>query len=169
MPSPFDFSTFMSDTAYDATAIDYKWHVVPEGEYMAQIKEFARGREMDKDKFNGRLMVGADIVWTIQDENLKSELNMQEVNAAQGLLIDLTSSGTIDWGTNKNQRLKDVVVATGTNNNKKFNLGHLLHQVAWVQVKHETDRNDSEKVYSRVVKVMPLEAGRAAYDAKRAA
>lgn len=170
MPSPFDFNTFMTETTYDATSIDYKWHNVPDGEYMAQFKEFAQARELDADAFNGRKMIGAKGIWIIQDEDVKKELNLTEVTVGQDILLELTGTGQIDWGTNKNMALKNTMLATGTNTNKKFNLSHLLHQVAWIVIKNEPRKGgDPEQLFSNVKRVLPLETGRAAWQAKKAA
>ncbi len=165
--SPFDFNTFVSGTTYDATKIDYEFHRCPPGEYMAQVKEFARGRELDSDKFNGRQIVGMDVVWSIQDETIKGEMNLDEVNVPQGLLLEMNGGTAIDFGTNRNMALKNVMKATGADKVKSFNLGALLHQVAWVKVEHEQDKRNPDVQYARVTRVMPLEAGRAAYEASR--
>jgi hypothetical protein len=173
MPSPFDFSSFMTDTTYDATKIDYKWHNVPEGGYMAQLKEFARSAEQDVDKWNGRHVITADVMWIIQDENLKSELNLTEITVRQSLIVERAGpGGPIDWGTNKNMGLKNLMLATDTNKNKNWNFGHLLNQVAWVTVKNLPSKApgaDPEVLYSNITKVEPLAAGRAAYEAKQKA
>jgi hypothetical protein len=170
MPSPFDISSFMQEHTYDATAIDYKWHNVPDGGYMAQLKEFARGAEMDADKFNGRAVISSKIAWIVMDEDVKRELGLQEVAVQQDILIERVGpTGPIDWGTNKNMGLKHLMVATETNNNKKFNLSHLLGQVAWITVKNEPRKGgDPETLFSNVKKVEPLAAGRAAYEAAQA-
>lgn len=177
MPSPFDFSTFATSTTYDATAVDYKWHNVPDGEYMAQLKEFGRSVELDEQDFQGRKMISAKFRWSLMDipASVRADMNLPEdaeVIVEQDMLIECLKGGSkaIDFGVNKNQALKNLMLATGNANNKKFNPGHLLAAVAWVTVKSAPRKGgDPEQLFAAVTRVVELEVGRAAWAAKQAA
>lgn len=178
MPSPFDLQNFMQDNY--TGEIDTAWHNVPDGEYMAQLKELSRGTEMDRDVFNGRDVISAKVRWAILDDDMKRELGLTEIIVEQDILFELTGphgeGGKIDWGINKNMAAKKIMEAFDLHHKKSRALSAWLNQVAWVQVKNEpakatksTPNPDPETLYSRVRKVMPLEAGRIAYNAKQAA
>lgn len=176
MSSPFDLSTFATSTTYDATSVDYKWHNVPDGEYMAQLKEFGRAAELDAKDFQGRNMISAKFRWSLMDisSTVRAEMNLAddaEVIVEQDLLIECVKGArAIDFGVNKNQALKNVMLATGNANNKRFNLDHLLNAVAWVTVKSEPRKGgDPEQKFALVRRVVDLETGRAAWQAKQAA
>lgn len=172
MPSPFDLTTFL-ETSYTGQ-IDTKWHNVDDGwTGLAQLKEFSNGMEMDSDKFNGRAVISAKINWVLQDEDMKARLGMTELLVQQDCLIELTapqsSGGIIDWGINKNMTLKRLMDAFGLADKKSRNLAMFLQQVAWVEVKNSPAKASASNpspdptiLYSRVVKVSPMEAGRAA-------
>jgi len=178
MPSPFDLQNFMQDTY--AGEIDTTWHNVPDGEYMAQIKELARAAEMDRDKFNGRDVISAKIRWQVLDDDVKATLGMNEIIVEQDMLFELTgpasSGGKIDWGVNKNMAAKKIMEAFDLHHKKSRTLAQWLNQVAWIEVRNEAARPtannpnpDPEQLYSRVRKVQPLEAGRNSYLAKQSA
>jgi hypothetical protein len=178
MPSPFDLSTFMQDNY--TGEIDTKYHNVPDGEYMAQFKELSKAVEMDRDVFNGRDVISAKARWIILDDDVKRELGLAEIIVEQDILFELTgpaaNGGKIDWGINKNMAAKKIMEAFDLQNKKSRALSAWLNQVAWISVKNEaakpTKNNpnpDPEQLYSRVKKIMPLEAGRTAYHAKMAA
>ena len=176
--SPFDLQNFMQDNY--TGEIDVKFHNVPDGEYMAQLKELSRGVEMDRDVFNGRDVISAKVRWVILDEDVKRQLGLNEIIVEQDILFELTgphsAGGKIDWGVNKNMAAKHIMEAFELHTKKSRALSAWINQVAWVAVKNEpakpTKNNpnpDPEQLYSRIKKVSPLEAGRTAYTAKTAA
>lgn len=170
--SPFDFDQF-SQTTVDATAIDTMWHSVPDRtEAQAQVVDMG-GQGLDPDKFNGRPVAAFELVWLLQDDQLKADLNMDEVRCRQRFVLDLTrpqdQGGRIDWGPNKNQALKDTMVALNLNSTKNFSLANLKHQIGWVVVRHRPNAENPDRPYAEVVRVRDLSAGRAAWEAKQAA
>lgn len=172
MPSPFDFDSF-AQTAVDATQIDYEFHVIPEGSQgQAQIIDLA-GQDLSEyaDKFQNRPVISLALTWEIQDENLRQELNMDSIRVPQKMILELTAphdqGGVIDFGTNKNQQLKDVIKAVGLDDSKKFSLPMLKHQVGWVAgIKHRTAPDG--RVFAEVQRVTDVARGRAAWEAAQA-
>lgn len=173
MPSAFDFDSF-AQTQVDATGIDYDFHVVPDGtEGQAQIIEIT-GNDLSqyKESFNGRDVVGLKITWELSDDNLKTSLNMDQIRVQQDMILDLTApvdaGGVIDWGTNRNQQLKDTIKAVGLFSDKKFNINKLKHQVGWIATGIRKFTDGTDRQAATVKRVMDLTAGRAAWEAKQA-
>ena len=125
-------------------------------------------REVQFKKIEGR-GVSLDIQWNILDDNVKREMNMDNPQARQSFLLDLTPEGNIDWSTNRNMKLKYIRKAVGFDTTAKFNLAMLRNQVAWVKVDHviATDSNSqtildddgNPQVFAEVVRVSNLEKG----------
>ena len=147
--------------------IDTKFYMCPEGEYPLQCTD-VRLREATSDKVKV-VWCNIDLVWEVLDDNVKRTLNMDKLTVTQQLMADLVldSNGDIavpvrlDWGTNKNSRLKNVLVATGLQKSN-FSLNKLKFQSVLGKVKHEADRQGATNAdgtpvaYARVVSVAPL-------------
>src|SRR6266446_2789896 len=98
-------------------AIDTQWHTVPEGEYILQCKELLL-RQVTFKKIEGT-GVGLDIQWEIIDEEVKKQMNIEHPIARQSMLLDLVDGrNQLDFATNRNQQLKNVIDACGLNTGK---------------------------------------------------
>ena len=168
--SIFDPNTFL-DTVYRGE-VDYKYHTCPAGEYVGQIPaDGLKLREVQFKKIEGR-GVSLDIQWNILDDEVKKEMNMDNPQARQSFLLDLTPDGNIDWATNRNMKLKYIRKATGLDTAAKFQLAMLRNQAAWVKVDHVmatdsegrtiTDDDGNPQVFAEVVRVSHLEKGQQA-------
>jgi hypothetical protein len=168
----FDFDAF-AQTAIDATKVDYEFKAVPDKtESAAQITALS-GRSMEeyRDSFQGRHCMSVEVTWSLNDPNLKKELNMDKIEVRQGIIVDLTGVAgepgtTIDWSTNRSQGLKDLMLAVGLNNDKGFNFNKLKHQEGWVITKMRDATDGSGRKFSEVARVMNLAKGREAHKAK---
>lgn len=102
----FDLDTFMNSvtTESGSTALE----PVPFGEYAAVIDDLK-----PRTTRTGRLIL--DIIWSIEDLELKAQLDRDKVTVRQSVFIDTTSSGAIDFGKGKNVQLNRVREALGQN------------------------------------------------------
>lgn len=139
--------------------IDTKWVVIPEGEYAMQIKDL-KLREVVFKKIEGT-GIGLDIEWEIMDDEVKQQLNIEHPTCRQSMLLDLVDGkNQLDFSTNRNQKLKNIIDAAGLNTGR-FSLGSLKFAVAFGRVKHRPDDNDPETVYAEVTRVTSMEKARA--------
>jgi len=118
--------------------VDTSYVLPDEGEYMAQTtdKITVRSGLIEKGDRAGQPWASIELQWEIQDENLKQKMNMDKVFVRQGIMLDLDANNQIDWGTNKNMRLKRLIDATGLNSQKNFSLNMLKFQPGYVKVEH---------------------------------
>lgn len=132
----FDPNSFL-----DAEILDSNSTVtvpVPMGEYQAVIKEVKVANGISKTD-GVSPWARLDIVWSIEDENVKALLNRKEVVSRQGLMLDLSEAGGLDMSTGRNVRLGRVREALGLNDKgKPFSFRMLEGRIAKVLVKHET-------------------------------
>lgn len=126
---------------------DTKVIPVPAGEYMAVVKE-VKSRVWTSKKDPSMSGVTLDLVWTIDDANVKALLGREEVNVKQGIMLDLTDAGGLDMGKGRNIGLGRVREACGLNQpGQPFSATMLTGRMAKVSVKH---RIDGENLYAEV-------------------
>jgi hypothetical protein len=142
--SIFDATSFMETTHKGGLDTTY---VLPDvGDYAAQITDKVELRSglvgADKQRA-GEPWASADIQWEILDDGVKKKLNMERVFVRQSLMLDLVpGSGTngtpaqLDFGTNRNMRLKRLLEATGLNRQKSWNFNMLKFQQGTIHVEH---------------------------------
>lgn len=120
---------------------------VPIGEYLAIIKE-VKPRQWTKKDDPSVSGMALDIVWDIDDANVKAVLDRDTVTAKQGLMLDLTAAGGIDTGKGKNVGLGRLREAVGLNEpGRSFSFSQLVGRPAKIKIKH---RLDGENIYSEV-------------------
>ena len=172
MAAVFDFDAF-SQTAMDVSKVDYEWHAIPDKtECLAQIVKLG-GKSMEeyKEKFNNRDVISLEIEWELKDPDLAREMNMDKVICRQQLLVELTApppptgNGVPKWGTNENQRLKDLIRAVGLSDQKKFQWPMLRNALGWIVTKN---RQVDDKQFPEVAMVKDPAAGRASWEARQA-
>jgi len=137
---------------------------IPEGEFSAHIKEGGISMRGGIDK-NGNRWTAADVLFVIDDENVKASTSLKEPVAKLGLFLETDASGqrllTKDDNPNANVKLGKLKEAVGIKPGRKFSLRHLEGLSCFVRIKQRTDPNDIETIYSDVVAVSarPTTAG----------
>jgi hypothetical protein len=137
----FDASVFESQQFNDAN--DTRYVAIPEGEYLALIKE----KKFRQEK--GYTIL--DVTWLIDDAGVKEATGMKEPTVRQSIFLDVTQSGGLDFGKGKNVRLGRLREATGLNTpGQPFSFNMLEGRPARISVKHRL--HDGE-TYSDVKEV----------------
>lgn len=107
---------------------------IPENEYQAIIKEI-KGDSTPKGK------AFLEVIWIIDDQEVKDLLEQDEPTSRQTIWLDMTESGTLEFGKNKNIGLNRLREALGQNTGKPWSPSMLLGQVATVNIKHRISEN----------------------------
>jgi hypothetical protein len=147
----FDPNVFLEQSFAEANST--KATPVPEGEFQASIKSVTpRTWSKKDDPTVGGLAL--DIIWNIDDENVKAQLERKEVTVKQGLMLDLNDAGMLDMSKGKNVQLGRLREAVGLNTpGQAFSFQMLPGRGAKVLVKH---RIDGEDIYAEVKGVVKL-------------
>jgi hypothetical protein len=109
--SVFDPEDFMNSTISEPNAT--KVESVPPGEYRAVIEE-AKPPRVTSGK-DGTEYCFMDVVWSIDDDQLKERLGREKLLVRQGLMLDLTADKKLDMGKGKNVGLGRLREALGLN------------------------------------------------------
>lgn len=128
---------------------------VPEGEYLARIEDLDLGVAEWNDKNSGepRSAPRLTLTWDVIDEGLKANLGREKITVRQQFLLDVTPSGQLDTGKDRNVRLGRVAEAVGLNG-VGFQLPQLKGSApALIRVRHRADRDDPEIKYPEVATV----------------
>jgi hypothetical protein len=134
----------------DANETEFK--AVPEGEYQAVVKKVECNAWQAKDGSRSGLKL--DLTWTIDDESVRQATGMAEPSVSQSLMLDMTESGALAVGTNKNVNLGRLREALGQNvSGRPWSPNMLQGQVARVAVKH---RLWEDKTFAEVKGVTKL-------------
>lgn len=119
----------------------------PVGEYMAIIDE-VKPRQWQKKDDPSKSGLALDLIWNVDDANVKALLERDKVVVKQGIMLDLTDSGSIDMGKGKNVSLGRLREALGLNTpGQAFSFSMLKGRVAKVQVSH---RVDGDQIFAEV-------------------
>lgn len=141
--SAFDSNAFL-ETSFKG-GLDTSYILPDPGDYGAQITDkitFRAGLVSDGKERAGETWASVDIQWELLDDNMKQKLNSEHVFVRQSLMLDLTPGSSperpqLDFGTNRNMRLKRLLEATGLNKQKNWNFASLKHQTGTVHVEHK--------------------------------
>ena len=131
----FDPNTFLNTTFEETN--DTVSIPVPAGEYLAiadkvEIKPWSK-------KDGSASGIRLDIVWEIQDENVKALLGRDVVKCNQQQMLDLTEAGNLDFGKGKNVGLGRIREALGLNvPGQPFAFPMIQGRLAKVAVSHRT-------------------------------
>lgn len=137
--STFDETSFMNAETQEQGATQYT--PVPEGEFMAAIKDI-KSRSVS----GGRFIL--DVNWSIDDPSVTEATGMEFPTVRQSHWLDLTESGGLDMGKNKNVSLNRLREVLGQNvAGKPWKPGDLVGGIAKVRVQH---RISDEIVYTDV-------------------
>jgi len=146
----FDPEKFLDQQVTEANAT--KVTPVPVGEYPAIIKSIKPRAWAKKDDptVNG---VALDIIWGIEDADVKAQLGRDEVSCKQGIMLDTDDNGKLATGAGDNIGLGRLRQAVGLNEpGEPFVLNMLIGRSALVAVTHRASK-DGEEVYSEVSRV----------------
>jgi hypothetical protein len=141
----FDPSQFL-DTQLTETN-DTKVTPVPEGEYTAVVKEIT-SRTWSSKSDPTKSGVTLDLIWSLDDSNVRQLLGRDEVTVKQGVMLDLTDAGGLDMGKGRNVGLGRLREAFDLNKpGVPFSPSMFAGRVAKVSVKH---RIVDENIYAEV-------------------
>lgn len=146
--SIFNAEQFLDQAITDAN--DTKVVPVPEGEDYLGIIEDVKARAWSKDGQSG---VALDVLFNIEDVNVKAVTGRDKVTVKYGFYLDVTPSGSIDMGKGKNIKLGRLREALGLNiPGQPFSFGMMKGRMARL---HVTQRPVGEDIYNDVKSVKP--------------
>ena len=128
-------------------ANDTKLVPVPVGEYTAIAGE-VKCRQWQSKADPSKSGLTLDITWEIDDSAVKELLGRDKVTVRQGIMLDLTDSGTMDMGKGRNVGLGRLREALNLNQpGQAFSFSMIPGRLAKVAVTH---RIDGENIYAEV-------------------
>lgn len=146
----FDPTTFLNQTFEGSN--DTKLVPVPAGEYLAIADKVDVKTWQSRDGSSSGLKL--EIVWDIQDDNVKEMLGREKITSRQQQMLDLTDTGALDMGKGKNVGLGRIREALNLNDpTQGFAFGMIQGQMAKVVVSHRPDNNDPEVMYDEIKRV----------------
>lgn len=152
MTSAFDPDAFIQTVVTEPN--DTVIEPVPIGEYHAIIKDFTIHK--DRQTKAGEPIYPMDVIWSIQNPEIKERLGRNEVTSRQSIFLDITANGALDMGKGKNVGLGRLREAIGMNSGP-FSFASLKGAgPAKVSIKHDPDKNDPKIIRDRVASVGKL-------------
>lgn len=148
--SIFDPDSFLSTQVTEKMASHYT--PIPEDEYQATIASVT-----PREPKEGMRIL--DIIYNVMvDEQVRQRIGLPDnPTVRQSIFLDLTPSGGLAFGPNRNVKLGKLREAVGQNTGKPWSplmlvgAGPLL-----VKVKHRIDQDDPDMVYTEVSRTAPL-------------
>jgi len=145
----FDPNTFLSTTFTEAN--DTTMVPVPAGEYLAISEKVDIKPWASKDGSSSGIKL--EIVWEIQDENVKALTGRDTVRVTQQQMLDLTDTGQLDLGKGKNVGLGRLREALDLNTpGQPFAFPMMQGRMAKVVVSHRTYNDEIFAEIKRVAK-----------------
>jgi hypothetical protein len=137
--SSFNPSEFLNQSFDEA--LDTKMVPCPVGEYLAIADKVDVKPWAARDGSSSGLKL--EIMWDIQDENVKQLLSRDTVKVKQDQMLDLTDTGQLDLGKQKNVGLGRIREALGLNvPGEPFSFGMIQGRMAKVKVSHRPSGED---------------------------
>lgn len=128
-------------------ANDTKLVPVPVGEYTAIAGE-VKCRQWQSKADPSKSGLTLDVTWEIDDSAVKELLGRDKVTVRQGIMLDLTDSGSMDMGKGRNVGLGRLREALNLNQpGQAFSFSMIPGRLAKVSVTH---RIDGENIYAEV-------------------
>lgn len=126
---------------------------IPVDEYTGVIKDVkARQWQSKKDPSNSGIAL--DVTWEIDSAEVRELLGRDTVTCKQGIMLEFTESGSLDFSKGRNVSLGRLREAVGLNvPGKAFSFAHLPGQVAKVSISH---RIDGDQIFSEVKAVAAM-------------
>lgn len=146
----FDPNQFLETTTTEAN--DTKVIPVPVGEYIATVKEVKARQWTSKDQT--KTGVTLDVIWDIDSAPVRELLGRDTVTCQQGVMLDVTDSGSLDLGKGRNVGLGRLREALNLNTpGQPFSFQMLPSRVAKIRVEHDVVGED---IYARVKAVAKI-------------
>lgn len=150
---PFDASSFMQTQMDEPLETEFK--LVPVGEYSMTIGDFDHSA-FEEIKFTYKqgerkgeegTMTKVTLPFIVQDDKVKAELNRDRVVIPKQLILDISDTGGLDTGTNKNIELGRIRAAAGQNEAGPWSISNLRGAGPFMgKVEHvEFERRDGTK------------------------
>ena len=141
-PSVFNADAFLSQTTDAAGSTQY--YPVPKGEYQGQILR-VDSRRFEGKKNPGQWYTVLEIQWHVLGQEAQRATETEQPTARQTLFVDLTPSGGLDFGKNKNVQLSRLREALGQNKpGKKWGPTHLVGQTAPILIDHNVNEETGQ-------------------------
>ncbi len=131
----FDPSQFLDMQVAEANSTESI--PVPVGVFTAVIEkvDVRQWAKKDDPSVSG---LALDVIWIIDDANVKEALGRDKVTVKQGIMLDLAESGTLDTSKGKNVNLGRLRAALDLNvAGQPFSFNMLPGRVGKVSIKHE--------------------------------
>jgi hypothetical protein len=145
--SIFDPNAFLTSTTTEVGAT--RREPLPVGVYQAQIEDITARNWQSKD--GSKSGYAFDVKFNIIDHDLKTALGRESIVAFAGITLDITTSGQLDMGPNKNLALNRLRDACGMNvPGKPFSPMNLKGQMCRIAITHEPAKDGSGEIYDRV-------------------
>jgi hypothetical protein len=131
----FDPDQFLNTSVTEANSTETI--PVPVGDWQAQATKVEVNQWQNKDdpSVSGLRL---DVTWSIEDQSVKDIVGRDTVTVRQGIMLDLTDTGQLDFSKGKNVNLGRLRAAIGLNEpGQPFAMSMIQGQMAKVRVKHE--------------------------------
>lgn len=143
----FDPNAFLNASFTESN--DTKVTPVPVGEYLAVAEKVEIKTWASKDGSSSGIKL--EIVWDIDDSNVKALLGRDSVKVGQQQMLDLTTDGALDFSKGKNVGLGRIREALDLNTpGAPFAFSMIQGRLAKVLVSH---RVVGEDIYAEVKKI----------------
>lgn len=151
MSSAFDPDQFLNSEIQGEMST--KLIPCPVGEYPAII-DSVKGRTW-QSRDGTKSGVALDVMWSIEDENVKQFVKRDKVLVRQDIMLNLDEDNKISTKEGDNVGLGRLRAAVNLNDpSKPFTISMLTGQMAKVAVSH---RMSGEDVFAEIKKVVPLQ------------
>lgn len=126
---------------------DTKLIPVPINEYTGIVDE-VKCRQWQSKKDPSLSGLALDLTWLIDDQAVKDLLGRDKVTVKQGIMLELTDSGTLDMGKGKNVSLGRLREALDLNQaGQAFSFNMLQGRLGKISVTH---RIDGDNIFAEV-------------------
>lgn len=161
----FDPDTFMQQNIDQPLETEVK--LVPEGEYQAMIADFdSKAFEQIEFKYkkgdragDPGTMTKFNCPFVITDSRLQEAIGRDQTTVTKQMILDLDTSGSLDFGINKNVALGQIRAAVGQNVAGPWSIGQLRGTgPVVVRVDHRSGKRDDGTEWKRaeVTRVVAL-------------
>lgn len=153
MTSMFDPNTFLDMTTEESNSTVNT--PVPIGEFIALIED-VKARPWAKKDDPSVSGMALDVIWNIDDANVKQLLERDKVVAKQGIMLDLTPEGGLDMGKGKNVALGRLREALDLNQpGRPFGFKMLVGRAGKIKITHRVEQKPGAEpvIYAEVAAV----------------
>ena len=118
----------------------------PIGDWPGQVVRVDCRRITSKqEKTLGQEYTLLEITWELISDEVREATDLEHPSARQSIFLDLTPSGGLDFGRNKNVPLSRLREAVSQNKSgRPWSPSHLVGQTALVHVEHDVNKDTGE-------------------------